>query len=257
MIAFDATKRLRDFDLRIKLDVPGGVTLLTGPSGAGKTTVVRMIAGLLTVDAGSIELNGRVLARAPGIELAPKDRNVAVLFQEYALFPHLTVAANVGYGLAARGVARAERARRVSEILHRLNISGLAGERPAKLSGGQRQRVALARALVLEPEALLLDEPMSSLDLQTRTSVRHEIKATLAGLDIPTLMITHDPADAAAFPDRIAVVENGLLTAHGTLDELRALAAPGSFIGALAGEAPAAATANRATPEACRRVSQE
>lgn len=256
MIAFAATKRLREFVLNVTLRVPAGVTLLAGPSGSGKTTLLRLIAGLDTIDSGSIALDGTVIAAAPGVHLAPKDRNVALLFQEYALFPHLSVAANVGYGLDARGTGRAERDKRVGEMLDRLEIGSVAEQRPGKLSGGQRQRVALARALVLEPKALLLDEPMASLDLQTRMGVRREIGATLADLGIPSLMVSHDPADAAAFPQRIAVIEDGLLVAHGHLSELRSRPATG-FIRDFTGEAPATAAAKTATLRPIAGVSEE
>jgi putative spermidine/putrescine transport system ATP-binding protein len=247
---------LRDFVLNLSLEVPSGVTLVTGPSGSGKTTLLRLIAGLAPVDSGSISLNGRVLSRAPGVHLAPRDRDVALLFQEYALFPHLSVAQNVAYGLEARGVDRAGRDRRVASMMERLGIDGLAGERTSKLSGGQRQRVALARALVLAPSAILLDEPMASLDLQTRIAVRREIGSTLQGLGIPALMVSHDPADAAAFSDRIAVIEDGLLVAHGTFDALRERPAT-SFIEAFVSEAPAAQTYKPATLTPPIRVSGE
>jgi ABC-type sulfate/molybdate transport systems ATPase subunit len=137
-----------------------------------------------------------------------------MVFQEYALFPHLDVAANVAYGLRARRAAPAEREKLVRRILDRLEIGELRGERVGELSGGQRQRVALARALVIEPAALLLDEPLSALDPLTRARVRDELRAILAGVDVPTLFVTHDQTDRAAFPARVVRIERGRLVAE-------------------------------------------
>jgi ABC-type sulfate/molybdate transport systems ATPase subunit len=143
--------------------------------------------------------------------VAPYERNVGMVFQEYALFPHLDVAANVAYGLRARRIGPARCAARVTRILERLEIDGLAEQRVGELSGGQRQRVALARALVIEPAVLLLDEPLSALDPLTRGRVRAELRTLLAAVRIPALMVTHDQADRAAFPERVAHLEHGRL----------------------------------------------
>jgi putative spermidine/putrescine transport system ATP-binding protein len=164
-------------------------------------------------DAGSVILDGKVLT-GEGVFVPPHLRNVGMVFQEYALFPHLDVAANVAYGLRARNVAASERDGKVRAILDRLEIGGLRGERVGELSGGQRQRVALARALVIEPAALLLDEPLSALDPQTRGRVRGELRAILESVDVPALLVTHDQSDRAAFPERVARIERGrILTA--------------------------------------------
>jgi len=207
-LIIDVRKQLREHTLEVSLEVPAGVTVVLGPSGAGKTTLLRLVAGLLHPDAGEIALGERVLTGADTF-VPPHLRNVGMVFQEYALFPHLSVAANVAFGLRARHVAVAERTARVAAILERLEIASLSRERAGELSGGQRQRVTLARALVIEPAALLLDEPLSALDPQTRGRVRGELQAILCDVGVPTLLVTHDDADRAAFPGRVAVFEGG------------------------------------------------
>jgi ABC-type sulfate/molybdate transport systems ATPase subunit len=198
MLAFDLRARLRDFAFEASGAIPNGVTVVLGPSGAGKSTLLRFIAGLQTADSGSITLAGRVLYDAR-TNVPPQHRNIGVVFQEYALFPHLDVAANVAYGLRARALDAVTRADRVNRALALLDITALRGERVTALSGGQRQRVALARALAIEPAALLLDEPLSALDPRTRERVRGELRTLFAHLRIPILLVTHDDADRAAF----------------------------------------------------------
>jgi ABC-type sulfate/molybdate transport systems ATPase subunit len=210
MLEIGVTKRLREFDLAVTLEVARGVTVIVGPSGSGKSTLLRLVAGLLRPDSGRIRLGGRMLSDAR-VFVEAFARDVGMVFQEYALFPHLDVASNVGYGLRARGIGGEERARRVARMLTRLEIDELGSERVGELSGGQRQRVALARALVIEPAALLLDEPLSALDPLTRGRVRGELRAILADVDVPTLLVTHDQADRAAFPERVARLERGRL----------------------------------------------
>ena len=198
MLTFELRARLRDFDFEASASLGSGVTVIQGPSGAGKSTLLRFIAGLQTPDAGRIALGDRVLYDAH-TNVPPQHRNIGVVFQEYALFPHLDVAANVGYGLRARGLDASARDARVTRTLARLEIENLARERVTALSGGQRQRVALARALAIEPAALLLDEPLSALDPATRERVRRELAALFAGLRIPVVLVTHDDDDRAAF----------------------------------------------------------
>lgn len=218
-----ARKRLREITLDLDLAFEPGVTTLVGPSGAGKTTLLRMVAGLVHPDSGTIHLDERLLDDAArGHHLAPGKRDISLVFQEYALFPHLSVAANVAYGLDARHVPRTERRKRVQAMLERLGIGALGAARPGKLSGGQRQRVALARALVLAPRALLLDEPLAALDVQTRSSVRQELRTMLADLAIPTLLVTHDYADALVFHERIVILVDGMVLQEGTHDDLLA-----------------------------------
>ncbi|MDQ2857357.1 MAG: ABC transporter ATP-binding protein [Candidatus Eremiobacteraeota bacterium] len=210
MLAIDVRKALREFHLAVTLDVPQGVTVVLGPSGSGKTTLLRLIAGLLRPDAGTIVLADRILSDSQTF-VAPHRRNVGIVFQEYALFPHLSVAANVAYGLRARHVSPDLRRRQVARVLERLEIGQHSGERVDELSGGQRQRVALARALVIEPDVLLLDEPLSALDPLTRGRVRAELRTILNDVRVPTLFVTHDQADRASFPDRVVRIDRGRL----------------------------------------------
>jgi len=213
-------KELRGFVLDVELECSAGVTLVVGPSGAGKTTLLRVIAGLEEVDRGCVSIGDRVLDDGNGRFVRAGKRDIAYVLQEYALFPHLSVAENVGYGLAVRRFPRAERERLVGSALERFGIGDTAGVKPDKLSGGQRQRVALARALVLDPRVLLLDEPLAALDIQTRTAVRNELHSIVTDVPIPTVLVTHDPADARAFPERIVVIENGAITQTGSCAEL-------------------------------------
>ncbi|HZO95223.1 MAG TPA: ATP-binding cassette domain-containing protein [Candidatus Baltobacteraceae bacterium] len=208
MIAVAARKALRDFVLDVELTFGAGVTVLAGPSGAGKTTLLRIIAGLVRPDAGRVAL-GETVVEAPGLHVPPFRRDVGYVFQEYALFPHLDILANVAFGLAARGVRRAERERIARAWLERLGLATHARARPATLSGGERQRVALARALAWSPRALLLDEPFAALDAATRERVRGAVTSTLAGLDIPVVLVTHDPGDVAAFAAPVVRIERG------------------------------------------------
>jgi ABC-type sulfate/molybdate transport systems ATPase subunit len=215
MLAVDVRKALREFVLRVKVEIAPGVTIVEGPSGAGKTTLLRLIAGLVRPDVGRVVLDERTLADvAAGTFVPPDRRNIALVFQEYALFPHLDVAANVAYGLRARGIPRDERAARVRTALDRFEIGALGAARVTELSGGQRQRVALARALVVQPAALLLDEPLAALDAATRHRVREELAAMLDGVDVPTLFVSHDPADRERFGGRVLRLERGELVAR-------------------------------------------
>jgi molybdate transport system ATP-binding protein len=211
MLHFDLRKKLREFELIATETIPSGVTVIEGPSGAGKTTLLRLIAGLVRPDAGTVMLAKRTLTDvARRTFVPPHQRNVALLFQEYALFPHLDVSHNIAYGLRAHGVERDERTVRVQQALERFEISALARARVTELSGGQRQRVALARALVVEPAALLLDEPLSALDPATRVRVRAELATMLTNIDIPTLFVSHDPSDRALFGRALQIDRGGL-----------------------------------------------
>jgi putative spermidine/putrescine transport system ATP-binding protein len=184
---------------------------LLGPSGSGKTTCLRLIAGFDRPDAGSIELHGVAAERLP-----PYERDVNTVFQDYALFPHMSVAENVGYGLLVRKVPRPERRRRVREALELVRLGGHGERRPAQLSGGQRQRVALARALVNRPRLLLLDEPLGALDLKLRQSMQLELKALQERLGISFVYVTHDQGEALAMSDRLAVFRDGRVEQVGT-----------------------------------------
>ena len=201
---------LRSFSVRLNLDVSSTMALV-GPSGAGKTTVLRAVAGLVRPQSGRISSGSAVwFDGAAGISLPPDRRAVGLVFQDYALFPHLTVRQNVEYS----------RRHAADEYLDRFAIRHLERARPADLSGGERQRVALARALARDPQVLLLDEPLSALDAHTKADVRTELQQLLSGLDIPVLLVTHDFDDAAALAGRVGVIVDGELRQTGTPGEL-------------------------------------
>ena len=174
---------------------------LLGPSGSGKTTLLRMIAGFERPDAGKIELGGRDVTSTP-----PYARDTNTVFQDYALFPHMSVADNIGYGLRIKGVSRQAREKRVARALDMVRLTGLGGRRPNQLSGGQRQRVALARAVVNEPEVLLLDEPLGALDLKLRQEMQIELKQIQKEVGITFVYVTHDQEEALTMSDRLAVI---------------------------------------------------
>ncbi len=200
----------------LSLDVaPGEFVVLLGPSGCGKTTVLRLVAGFEEPTAGELYLGDRRLTT-----LLPHHRNIGFVFQNYALFPHLTVYKNVAYGLEAHGVPLEERRRRVREVLELVELGGLEDRYPHQLSGGQQQRVAIARAVVLEPRVLLFDEPLSNLDAKLRVQTRVELRALQRRLGITTLYVTHDQEEAMYLADRIAILEVGRLIQVGTPEEL-------------------------------------
>lgn len=222
MLRATLAKRLGGFSLDATLEIRAGSTLaLVGESGAGKTTVLRLLAGLDRPDDGRILLDERAwFDPSAGIVVPPWQREVGYLAQDYALFPHLSVFENVAFGLRALGLPRRVIRERVAVAVERLDLGRLAARRPDQLSGGQRQRVALARALVLDPKVLLLDEPLSALDLQTRRATRGVLRETLAALPCATLYVTHHPLEALAFGDSIAVLEAGRITQNGPPDDL-------------------------------------
>jgi len=200
----------------INLDVPTGEFLtLLGPSGCGKTTTLRIIAGLEAPTAGRVFLNGADVTTMP-----PERRNVNTVFQNYALFPHMSVAANIGYGLRLRKTPKAETAKRVSEMLRLVKLSGYEKRQPGSLSGGQRQRVAIARAIILAPHILLLDEPLGALDLQLRRQMQGELKSLQKTLNITFIYITHDQEEALNMSDRIAVMRDGRIEQIGTPEDI-------------------------------------
>ena len=188
---------------------------MLGPSGSGKTTVLRMIAGFEQPTAGSIHLGGRDVTRE-----APFDRDVNTVFQDYALFPHMTVLQNVAYGLMVKGIGRTERKSRAEEALAAMRLEGFGSRRPGQLSGGQRQRVALARALVNRPRVLLLDEPLGALDLKLREQMQVELKGIQREVGITFLFVTHDQDEALTMSDRIAVFNHGRIEQVGTASEV-------------------------------------
>ena len=235
-LVFDAALDVAGFRLEAAFAVREGETLvLVGPSGAGKSTCLSLVAGLLRPDRGRVACAGETWCDvAQGVHLPCERRRVGLLFQEYALFPHLSVAENVRYGALARGRSRAAADQQAASWIDRLGLRALAGRPIGKISGGERQRVALARALASEPRVLLLDEPFGSLDVATRGIVRSELRAVLASFGVPTILVTHDPVDALAFGDRIAVLEAGRLSLLGSREAL--LAEPRTpFVAELAG----------------------
>src|SRR5579859_8004627 len=203
---------LADVDLEIRA---GEFFTLLGPSGSGKTTLLRLIAGFERPDGGRVELGGRDVTGVP-----PYARNVNTVFQDYALFPHMTVAQNIEYGLRVRRVAKADRRAKVERALDMVRLPGLGGRRPAQLSGGQRQRVALARAIVNEPEVLLLDEPLGALDLKLRQEMQLELLRVQREVGITFVYVTHDQEEALTMSDRIAVLSGGRIEQTGGPVEL-------------------------------------
>jgi ABC-type Fe3+/spermidine/putrescine transport system ATPase subunit len=217
------TKRYGDVGAvqNLSLDVRAGeLVALLGPSGCGKTTTLRLVAGFLSPEAGEIWVGDRCLS-SPVTVVPPERRRMAMIFQSYALWPHMTVAQNVAYGLRFKpGIARGDREPRVREMLRVVQLVGYEARYPGELSGGQQQRVAVARALVVEPEILLLDEPLSNLDANLREEMRFEIRRLHEAFGITTLYVTHDQAEAMVISDRIAVLQNGRVVQVGAPAEL-------------------------------------
>ncbi|HZR91758.1 MAG TPA: ABC transporter ATP-binding protein [Gaiellaceae bacterium] len=201
-----------DVDLEVRR---GEFFTMLGPSGSGKTTTLRLIAGFERPDSGRILLGGRDVARQP-----PYERDVNTVFQDYALFPHMSVAENVEYGLKVKGVAKALRRSRVEQVLEMVRLTGFERRRPSQLSGGQRQRVALARAIVNHPRVLLLDEPLGALDLKLRQEMQVELKRIQREVEITFVYVTHDQEEALTMSDRIAVFDHGRIEQVGTPVEI-------------------------------------
>jgi putative spermidine/putrescine transport system ATP-binding protein len=210
--SFGATRVVKDFNLGIE---KGEFVSFLGPSGCGKTTVLRMVAGFETPSAGNIRIDGHDVT-----DIKPASRNIGMVFQAYALFPNLTVAQNVGFGLRVKGIAKAEADARIAEMLSIIGLGEFGGRYPFQLSGGQQQRVALARALAPRPQVLLLDEPLSALDAKIRVSLREEIRAIQQKLGITTIFVTHDQEEALSISDRIVVMHQGIADQVGTPFEI-------------------------------------
>lgn len=216
-LSVDLEKRFPDITINARFALDGrGTTTLFGPSGCGKTTVLRCVAGLARPERARIHWGSDTWQDTEqGVFLPPQRRRTGFLFQEYALFPHLTAEQNIGYGLTGKTVSR-----RVNDIMDRFQISGLNRRRPAELSGGQQQRVALARAVVRNPRLLLLDEPLSALDATTRQQVRGELRKILLASQVPTLLVTHDPIEAITLSDRVIVMQQGRILQDGPTEEV-------------------------------------
>jgi len=216
----DVGRRYGEFDALVDLNLgvdEGEFVVLVGPSGSGKTTALRILAGLDQATSGRVLIGGRVVN-----DVAPAERDVAMVFQSYALYPHMTVRQNLAYGLKRRGVDKAEIATRVTETAALLELEGLLDRRPRQLSGGQQQRVAVCRALVRRPGVLLMDEPLSNLDARLRTHARGEIRAVHASVGATTVYVTHDQVEAMTMGDRIAVMHEGRVAQFATPDEIYA-----------------------------------
>ena len=218
---FDGTVTRGSFALRAALDVaPGEVLAVLGPNGAGKSTLLRACAGLIGLESGTITLDGVVLDDAQRTFVPPEQRGIGVVFQDHRLFPHLRVLDNVAFGPRSRGVARSQARATAHDWIARLGLAEFTDRHPKQLSGGQAQRVALARALASSPRALLMDEPLAALDVQTRADVQAELREHLAAFDGPALLITHDPLEALLLATRIAVLENGVVVQQGTAAQI-------------------------------------
>ena len=226
---------LRQFDLDVRFEVGAETLALVGPSGAGKTSVLRAIAGLLRPKQGLIVAGDTTLVDTKRrVMVPPEDRAVGMMFQEGALFPHMSVARNIAYGLRPRPKNGAERKRRVQELLEQFRIASLAKARPGEISGGERQRVALARAVGRSPRVLLLDEPLSALDSVTREQVSGELARWLGELHLPTILVSHDFEDVAGLAQRVVVVDRGQVIQDATVEDF--LDAPASpFVASFTG----------------------
>ena len=211
---FASIKALNDVSLSIK---PGSYTVLLGPSGSGKTTLLSILGGFLQPSSGRVLINGEDCTNIP-----PAKRPTATVFQDYALFPHMTVANNVGFGLRMRGVDMATRTTRTEEMLDLVGLAGSGIKMPHQLSGGQRQRVALARALIVEPAVLLLDEPLGALDLKLRRQMQDELKAIQKRVGTAFIHVTHDQEEAMALADHVVVMNNGQIEDKGTPEKVYA-----------------------------------
>jgi molybdate transport system ATP-binding protein len=216
-------RRSETFTLDVAIDVRAGRTVaVLGPSGAGKSTLVAAIAGLLPIDEGAIVLGGQVIDDpSSGVFVPPDERRIGVVFQDYSLFPHMDATRNVAFGLRSRGIGRADADELARSWLGRVGLGDNASQRPSDLSGGQQQRVALARALASDPAILLLDEPLSALDVTTRARMRRELADHLAAFTGPRILITHDPVEAFILADEVHVIEDGVITQVGSPDDIR------------------------------------
>jgi iron(III) transport system ATP-binding protein len=230
-----AARVLDDVSLAV---LAGEIVVLSGPSGAGKTTLLRVLAGLAAPAAGTVRLRGRAVSADRRTIIAPEERNLAMVFQDLALWPHLTVQGNLAFALESRGIERDLRESRIHDALSHVGLADHLRRYPGELSGGERQRVAIARALVQEPQAVLFDEPLSNLDVVLKRELTELFRRLLRERRMPALYVTHDPREAAALADRVAILEGGRIVQVGTMAELAASPAT-AFVRAFAEATPA------------------
>lgn len=222
MLEVDVKKKLRDFDLQVKLRIAEGeILMLVGDNGCGKTTLLNLIAGLQIPDAGRIALGGRTLFDSElKANVIPEERNIGYVFQSYALFPHMSVYDNVAFGLRARGLSRREIELLVKDHLDEAGLWDIRKAKAVDISGGQKQRVALARALIIEPDLLLLDEPLSALDVRKQATMRRDLRDKIHACQVPSIIVTHDLRDVACIGDRACLLESGKIALTGGPDEV-------------------------------------
>jgi molybdate transport system ATP-binding protein len=223
MLEIDVQKRLRDFELKIRLRIEEGeILMLVGDNGCGKTTLLNLVAGLLNPDWGRITLGGRYLFDSTmKIDIAPEARNIGYVFQSYALFPHMSVYDNVAFGLRTRKLSRKEIDCLVKDHLEAAGLWEIRKAKAINISGGQKQRVALARALIIEPTLLLLDEPLSALDVRKQAAMRSELREKIHACGVPSIIVTHDLRDVACIGDRACLLECGEIILSGTAKDAR------------------------------------
>ncbi len=222
MLEIDIKKRLRDFDLEVNLDVVAGQTLmLVGDNGCGKTTLLNLVAGLDNPDKGRILLDGRVLFDSEsGTIVPPEARGIGYVFQSYALFPHMSIYDNVAFGLRTRKMSSGEIKILVKEHLEAAGLWEIRAAKAANVSGGQKQRAALSRALIIEPSLLLLDEPLSALDVRKQATMRRELRETIRACSVPCIIVTHDLRDVACMGDQACLLEKGKIAQHAGAEDV-------------------------------------
>jgi len=233
MLEIDVHKKLRDFDLEIRLSIADGeILMLVGDNGCGKTTLLNIIAGLIRPNSGRITLNGRsILDSAMKIDVNPEARNIGYVFQSYALFPHMSVYDNVAFGLRTRNLPKKEIDFLVKDQLEAAGLWEIRKAKAMQISGGQKQRVALARALVIEPGILLLDEPLSALDVRNQVTMRRELRERIHACKVPSIIVTHDLRDVACIGDRACLLEKGKIALSGSANDVMGWKANEATIG--------------------------